>query len=134
MSNVSVSIDLAKLRQLQQTGGKAATKKAMSKLAFFCEGYAKDLMSGSRSGRMYGTHQASAPGEAPAVDTGNLKNSIRAMPDGDGTRVWRVSVGAEYGAGLEFGTAKIAARPFMRPSAEETRKKIIEVFKEAWNE
>lgn len=44
------------------------------------EQIAKASMSGPRSGRIYRRgkkmHQASAPGEPPAVDTGKLKNSI----------------------------------------------------------
>lgn len=68
-----------------------------------------------RSGRTYGKHKASGPGEPPAPDTGNLKNSVWTGVDGE-KLVGNVSVGAEYGAFLEFGTAKMAPRPFMRPA------------------
>lgn len=46
-------------------------------------------------------HRASAPGEAPAPDQGDLKNSIdRArMPDGS----WRVGTGMRIGLALEYG-------------------------------
>lgn len=44
------------------------------------EQISKASMSGAKHGRVYRrgkrTHRASAPGEAPAVDTGKLKNSI----------------------------------------------------------
>lgn len=132
--SVTVEIDLTQLRKLRAEGGRTAAKRALGKLAFYCEAFAKDLLSGSRSGRVYGGHQASAPGEPPAVLTGTLKNSIRAVAEGDGAMVWMVRVGTEYGAILEFGSAKIAPRPFMRPAAEATSKKVTEVFKEAFQE
>jgi HK97 gp10 family phage protein len=131
---ISVEIDLTKLRQLRAQGGPRATRKALGKTAFFCEASAKDLMTGSGSGEIYGTHQASAPGEPPAVLTGNLKNSIRAAAVGDGSSSWEVRVGAEYGAPLEFGTARMEPRPFMRPAVEETKKIVGDVFKEAFAE
>ena len=131
MSNdIRVTIDLSKLREIRAAGGSQAVRRALGKLAHDVEANAKKAMEGQKSGRMYDGHQASAPGEAPAVDTGNLKNSIRAEAVGDGTREWSVNVGAEYGAGLEFGTPEIAPRPYMRPAAEETRQKIDDVFRE----
>jgi len=33
---------------------------------------------------------------------------------------WRVRVGAEYGAALEYGIAKMAARPYVLPAVERT--------------
>lgn len=48
-------------------------------------------------------------GGPPGVDTGALKNSIVARPDGNG---WLLADGVEYGVYLEFGTARMAARPF----------------------
>ncbi len=64
-------------------------------------------------------HTASAPGEAPAVDTGNLMNSVtHAMTD---TTVGEVAVGAEYGAYLELGTARMAARPYLGPAADKVK-------------
>lgn len=61
-------------------------------------------------------HVASAPGEAPAVDYGHLVNSIKVHKVHD--LLWYVTVGAAYGYILEFGSVKMAARPFMRPAAK----------------
>ncbi|MFN3650093.1 MAG: hypothetical protein ACK47B_10985 [Armatimonadota bacterium] len=63
-------------------------------------------------------HQASAPGEAPATDTGNLAASITTKKTG--LLRAQVTVGAECGAALEFGTAdgKIAPRPFLQPAVD----------------
>lgn len=56
----------------------------------------------------------STPGEPPAVDTGNLKNSIVASPEKPGR--WVVNIGAKYAPMLEFGTPVMAARPFAYPA------------------
>lgn len=116
-----VVLDVDKLHQLaaQIPGGAAAV---VQKLAQDCEGHAKRQMEGERTGRIYlhgrVEHQASAPGEAPAVDTGFLKNSIVAQPEKP--LRWVVLVGAVYGIWLEYGTTHMAARPFMLPAFRET--------------
>lgn len=62
------------------------------------------------------THQASAPGEAPATDTGRLAGSIDAVKL---TRLnWEVGTLLKYGRYLEFGTQKIAERPWLRPAIQ----------------
>ena len=64
------------------------------------------------------THQASAPGEAPATDTGALAGSIAVRGrSGD----WYVVSDIRYAPMLEFGTSKMEARPFLFPSLEEVR-------------
>lgn len=60
------------------------------------------------------THKASAPGEAPAIDYGNLVNSIQADFD-DGGLTGIVFTSRDYAPGLEYGTAHVAPRPFMEP-------------------
>lgn len=58
-------------------------------------------------------HQASAPGEAPATDTGGLISSI--IPDFIGDFEAFIEVQKEYGYWLEFGTKFMEARPFVDP-------------------
>lgn len=67
-----------------------------------------------------GVHVASSAGNPPRIDTGTLLNSINTNRVKD--RVWRVSTGTEYAAWLEFGTERMAARPFMGPMADEISK------------
>lgn len=62
-------------------------------------------------------HRASAPGEAPAVDTGNLTNSVEVRMTGKTTA--EITFTAEYAAALEFGGAHVAPRPFLGPSVQE---------------
>jgi HK97 gp10 family phage protein len=65
-------------------------------------------------------HQASAPGEPPASDRGQLVNSIRTEHDSV-LLVGRVVVDAEHGKYLEYGTQTMEPRPFMRPALVNTR-------------
>lgn len=64
------------------------------------------------------THQASAAGQAPATDTGNLVGSIHTDIQG-----LRASVGSRlaYAAYLEYGTRTIAPRPAWEPVVEAER-------------
>ncbi len=94
----------------------------------------KSIQSGAKSGIVYEkynprrTHRASAPGEAPASDTGNLVSKIIIRQDGkDKTNV---ESNAHYSAYLEYGTSKMEPRPFMFPAFEKSRQPIEQaVFK-----
>ena len=89
------------------------------------------IMNPPKSGRIYRrgnvAHQASAPGEAPATDTGNLVNSAytKKLADAD----YETGFTVEYAAPLEFGTAKIEPRPYLRPAVEAVRKAFIAAIK-----
>lgn len=77
------------------------------------------IMRGPKTGKVYKrggvTHQASAPGEAPASDTGRLANSVQIKRVSDK----RATVGSRlaYALYLEMGTDNIRARPVWRPVA-----------------
>jgi HK97 gp10 family phage protein len=86
----------------------------------------KILQFGGWSGRVYGSHQASAPGEPPHNKTGNLARSISIIREKTG--VIFVVVRAKYAKALEFGTRKMAARPFATPSYEEKKDEMQEAF------
>ena len=81
-----------------------------------------------KTGRPRKRHQASAPGEPPAPDTGALRNSVGQEIVGG---ILRVGVGMPYGPFLEFGTltegGAIAPRPFMRPALESVKDKMTGV-------
>jgi hypothetical protein len=79
-----------------------------------------------KSGRIYDMgngrmHQASAPGEAPAVEIGKLSNSIDTAQDG--RTKWVTYTDAEYAPELEFGDVdrNLAPRPFFAPAVEQER-------------
>ena len=80
------------------------------------------------TGRQYGNHRASAPGASPATDLGTLAASLQ--PQLDKSR-YQGSYGTnvEYGPHLEYGTVKMAARPFLTPAAEKARPGIMSKVK-----
>lgn len=94
---------------------------------------AKESMSESKSGRIYKRgnviHRASAPGEAPATDQNSLKPSIRFAFSEDGLTA-EVGTDVKYGPILEFGTSKIAPRPWLTPSFEQIRPRFIQEIQE----
>lgn len=65
-------------------------------------------------------HTASAPGEAPASDTGRLVQSAHVVPDKENCScdaVWST----DYALKLELGDEHVEARPYALPSLEEGR-------------
>lgn len=93
----------------------------------------ESIVGGSKSGRAYKrgsvTRVASAPGQAPANQTGALAGSISARTETQGTIVFGIaSASTEYAAMLEFGTQKIAARPYMQPALDRNAAKIKAIF------
>lgn len=82
----------------------------------------KSIQRGPASGRTYQkynprrTHTASAPDQPPMSDTGRLANSITFDKIDDLT----ASVGSAiaYAAYLEYGTSRMAARPYFRPAVQ----------------
>jgi hypothetical protein len=74
-------------------------------------------------------HVASAPGEAPAIDTGRLRQSIRWMIEKMSATAWKGTIGttmraAKYPAALEFGSSGMEARPAWRLAFEKLVKEI----------
>lgn len=67
----------------------------------------------------------SAPGDPPGVDTGALKRSMRAYKDRKG-HVWIVAANVEYAPYLEFGTSKMAARPFFIPVFHRWQRRLVD--------
>lgn len=70
------------------------------------------------------THTASAPGQAPATDTGRLASSVTFTREGP----MSATVGSTvvYAAMLEFGTSRIDPRPSWVPAVEAMRPKYIQ--------
>lgn len=94
----------------------------------------EDILRRPGSGKIYGKHQASAPGEPPAPDTDNLRSNTNADPnireEGDDL-VGRVVSNAEYAQALEKGTERMAARPFMSLLASDHADDLRRAFVEA---
>jgi hypothetical protein len=78
------------------------------------------IQRGPKTGAVYQrrsvTHQASAPGEAPATDTGTLVSSITYRKTSALSAEIESRLG--YATMLEFGTQRMAPRPSWTPSVE----------------
>lgn len=83
------------------------------------------IQRGPKSGVTYRrggvTHRASAPGQYPASDTGRLASSVRMEMPQPGNLTGRVGTAVNYGPHLEFGTSRMAARPWLMPSFERAK-------------
>jgi hypothetical protein len=89
-------------------------------------------MTGQKSGRVYKigknrTHQASAPGQAPAVLTGTLRSSITVGRVNDYEYI--VSIAAPYGKILEF----VKNRPFAIPASDKAWAAFTSVVRRYFN-
>ena len=89
----------------------------------------KSIQTGAKTGIVYQKynprrqHRASAPGQAPASDTGNLVSKI--IVKQKSKNVTQVESGADYSKFLEYGTSKMEPRPFLFPAFEKSRNKIV---------
>lgn len=73
-------------------------------------------------------HVPSRPGEAPNADTHLLADNIETVQPKP--LLVEVSSNAPYSAELEFGTSKMAARPFMGPAAARKRKEAVQLVRD----
>lgn len=86
------------------------------------------ITEGSISGK---GHIPSAPGQPPNADTHNLDRQIEAELVQPLKAI--VSSNARYAAALEFGTSKMAPRPYMMPAAQRERPNVTKLVQQAIN-
>lgn len=96
-----------------------AASELVRKTALEIEGSVKADMASPKHGRTYGDHVASAKGEAPAVDTGVLVNSVQTTLDG--------KYAAEVGSPQE--TAPILETTLDRPAFKRAGEKAKNTFR-----
>lgn len=132
---------LAKIEGLKDAAPKAVAKGLYVGGLKVEENAKRSIMSGDKHGRVYLKgkkktirHVASAPGEAPANDTGRLVNSIRTEAGEDVVRISAGSGAVKYATALEFGTNKMAPRPFMGPALKDATPFIVEQVTKAVQE
>lgn len=91
------------------------------------ESAVKGIMTQSM-GRRYGNHIASRPGDPPNTDTGRLVGSVRWELD---TQSLTASVGSNlgYAVDLEFGTSRMAPRPWLAPAVRQNERTLWQLFK-----
>lgn len=125
----TVTIDAGVVRQMGQEAGAFIRKVAFGLVTEMRLSFSKP-----KSGRLYRrgrttVHQASAPGEPPAVDTGFLTNSIQVATPGPLTA--EIQIPAEYAAYLELGTRRIAPRPYVQPAIDAITEKYSGILSSA---
>lgn len=132
---MDVTGDLEKLLDRYGDGVVDQVSKAVTKTGLAVQATAtKMIQQGPKTGRLYKKtktrfHQASAPGEAPASDTGQLAREI----DFNRLTPLSVEVGTTLRKGrwLEFGTMHMFERPWLRPSLAQNRKRFIQEIEKA---
>ena len=144
MTSIGIKVDglQALIKQLQEVGlaGSDVVQEVVYDLGFETKEIAiAGISGGAKSGRVYEfhyftgpdgklrqgrkrskPHQASAPGQYPASDTGGLAGSVALDIKGDG-KTATVGTHLMHGKFMEFGTAKVAARPWLLPSFERAK-------------
>ena len=68
------------------------------------------------------------------VRTGRLRNSISWAVDPEGMRDVYIGSNVHYAPYVELGTSKMAARPFLKPAAQNYTSQYMELIREALSE
>lgn len=121
-ATVELKINQAMIAALFKDADKVASDSANS----LAKEMKKRITTGAKSGKTYGNHTSSAPGQSPANWTGELVNSISAINEGKNSKV---IVNANYAEFLELGTSKMRARPFILPSIQKVKKDLAQKLK-----
>ena len=101
------------------------------------------VMRGARGGASYSkpfrrsSYTASAPGEPPAVRTGNLRNSLMSSVETEDNGFLSLTVKTKtdvhYAGYLEHGTSKMAARPYVDKIKKEALPELKTIYGAAYN-
>lgn len=128
------SIEIAGMRGLQETlrlmserSGKSIDKVMLNAAFLTHKNAVLSIQQGpKRKGRHYPrgkkVHIASAPGQPPKTDTGNLVSNITVQKEGFADYSVGSRSNAPYGFWLEFGTSKMLPRPWLMPATKKTLK------------
>ena len=102
-----------------------AVRAVVRATAMRVEGTAKErIQRPPKTGRLYRTynkrklHRASAPGESPATDSGTLASRVFHEVQTGGFEA-SVFSDVDYAGYLEFGTRRMAPRPYLAPALRE---------------
>ena len=107
-------------------------RREIANAGFLIQGQAiKSIQKGARTGVKYKrggkSAQRSAPGEFPKTDRGRLVASINVASDiAARGLIVRVGTNLKYGRALEFGTLKMAPRPWLVRTFKPNIKTIVQ--------
>ncbi len=101
----------------------------LEKAAAYAETAVKTALSQPGGGHLYGSHRASAPGQAPTVLTGQLRASITHKVVRAGLFLQAiVGTNVLYALLLEYGTSKMAPRPFLRATIDKIQGQLWDIM------
>lgn len=128
---------IRKLSQLR-LDARAGIGTALAVSVIQMDAYAKQkIQGGGRSGRVYRrrsvSHQASAPGEFPKTDTGQLVSSLYFRVAANKLSAF-FGTKLNYGTYLEYGTSRMRARPWLKPTFKANAQSIRERVRKAVND
>lgn len=112
-------------------------KKMLLRATTEVETIIQNMMREPKHGRVYrisgtkATYTASAPGEAPAIRTGRLRQSIRHVIAKSGPGEWTALIGTTvnlYPSLLEQGTKNMSARPMWKPALEKLKRRMPSIL------
>ncbi|MCC6483346.1 MAG: hypothetical protein IT209_00740 [Armatimonadetes bacterium] len=134
MAGIVVEVNPATVRIVSREGHyteriSALSEAALDRVAARVLAEITSSMQEEKHGRPGPFRTRSAPGEAPAVQTGNLIESMEAWAPRTGVRRIGSKRHVEYALYLEFGTQRMAPRPFLRPAAEVAKRFLREELK-----
>ena len=122
----SVLIDLQNMQGTHEAG----LKHALHRIGDTVKREARKLIkNGPKTGRMYGRHQASAPGQPPANRTGRLERSLKYKTRNH--REMTIGAYADYAGYLECGTRKMKPRPFLIKAVDGTAQEAHDIILES---
>lgn len=129
-----VEAHLARLRALADPSVKRALASALEEGGGTLIAEASHLITQGASGTGK-NHVVSKPGHPPNEEYGDLRQSLHVRVVGDPTDMHIQAVAdAPHAVPLEGGTTKMAARPFMTPATEATRKQIVTRVRKQMNQ
>jgi HK97 gp10 family phage protein len=121
-AKIQIKVNDAELKNLLNKAENLVSDSSV----YMAEEMKKSITSGAKSGRRYGSHISSAPGQSPANWTGELLKSIKVQKM---KGIAFVYITAKYAQFLEFGTSKMRARPFIIPAFIKTKRYIQDRLK-----
>lgn len=113
----------AKLDDLSAQGRRLISQAVYAGADIIATEAALSITRGSISGK---GHIPSKPGEPPNADTRQLDRSIAVRQVGELKA--EIVVSAPYAADLEFGTSRMAARPFLQPAIDRKQAEVVQTF------
>jgi len=110
-----------------QTGSRSGKISRRGKSSFVDPSTGRSLAKKRGGALATKLHQASAPGEVPKSDSGDLAKGIFSELELKGLGS-KIGTNIEHGTHLEFGTKKMLPRPWLMPAFENNKKDIVKAI------